>query len=320
MAEIQHYVPQFYLRYFATDEDPNAIWAYQRRAELFKPHVKNVAGEKAFYRFIDSRTGKESGELEETYSNLEHLAQGIISKLDTPGLLKLSKEDKGNLAYFVTSLHVRGLSHRQKTANSMGEMQKVTSQFRATHKESFYEDMRKAGVERTEEEMEALRQYVLEGEYEVKFNPRDSYFLKAAMQMELDIYPVIVSKNIYLVETSPGYNLVTSDNPVSVIPLKPPHPFYGGGGIGDGMLALPISPTRALLLVNSNSINPGSVMSPDNVDIVNDSTYFHAHRFVFSNVESAQIKEKFNTTKAGDGEKVVVSSPFSRAAARKKSK
>ncbi|HSX35362.1 MAG TPA: DUF4238 domain-containing protein [Patescibacteria group bacterium] len=312
MAEIQHYVPQFYLRYFALENDANAVWAYQRHIEPFKTNVKNIAGEKGFYRFIDSRTGKESDELEETYSKLEHQAQLIISKLNTPGLLELSREDRGNLAYFVTSLHVRGLSHRQMTANSMGEMQKVTSQFRATHKESFLEDMRKAGVERSEEEMEALRQFVLDGEYEVKFNPRDSFFLKAAMQMELDIYPVVVAKDIYLVEASQGYDFITSDNPVSVIPLKPPHPFYGGGGIGDGMVALPVSPRRALLLVNPNSITLGSVMNPDNVNIVNGSTYFHAYRFVFSNVKSIQTQKKFNSTKAGDGEKVVVSSPFSR--------
>lgn len=318
MAEVHHYVPQFYLRYFATDEDANAIWAYQRQAEPFKPHVKNVAGEKAFYRFIDSRTGKESDELEQTYSTMEHLAQGIISSLDTPGPQELSDEDKGNLAYFIATLHVRGLSHRQMTANSMGEMQKVMSQFRATHKESFFEDMRKAGVERTEEEMEELRQFVLNGEYEVKFNPRDSYFLKAAMKMGQEIYPVVWAKDIHLIEASPGHTFVTSDNPVSVIPLKPPHPFYGGGGIADGMLTLPISPTRALLLVNPGSIDPGTVMSSTNMTIVNGTTYFRAHRFVFSNTKSTHVQEEFNKTNAGDGQKVVVSSPFSRATARKK--
>ena len=52
----QHYVPQHYLRHFATPEDPNEIWMYDKCSKEFKRlPIKNVAQSRGYYSEEDER-------------------------------------------------------------------------------------------------------------------------------------------------------------------------------------------------------------------------------------------------------------------------
>jgi hypothetical protein len=51
LAKLQHYVPQFYLRSFASEGGKTPrIWCYDKaRQKAFKTNIKNVAAERNFY-------------------------------------------------------------------------------------------------------------------------------------------------------------------------------------------------------------------------------------------------------------------------------
>lgn len=52
----QHHVPQHYLRHFATPEDPNQIWMYDKCSKQFKRlPIKNVAQSNGYYSEEDER-------------------------------------------------------------------------------------------------------------------------------------------------------------------------------------------------------------------------------------------------------------------------
>jgi hypothetical protein len=311
MSSVHHYVPQFYLKYFTTDIKKPKVWAYQRNKPPFQPHVKNIAGETDFYKFVDSRTGEPSNEIEQVFSTSETLAKGILDALNKPGKIKLSHEDHGNLMYFIGSLYTRGMSHRLKQANMMNAMSKKLVQVKAMHKESFIDDLKKTGNFTTEEKAEELRQYALKGEYDLKSNPRDSYFLKLSLETMQEAYLALVGKDAYLVINKTDRELITSDGPVSIHMAKN-LPAHMSGGLMNGIIILPVAPNKCIVLKNKGSKAPGKYLNGSLLEEINGRTMFNAYRYVFSKTKSDEVEEVFNRTEAGFGQAVETSGPFGR--------
>lgn len=87
-----HYVPQHYLRHFATQDDPNSIWMYYKRPSKKKPEslpIPIVAQSRGFYTDADERALSEA---------IEGPAQRPLTSLRNGEILD-SKERKAVALY-----------------------------------------------------------------------------------------------------------------------------------------------------------------------------------------------------------------------------
>lgn len=90
----QHYVPQFYQRFFSADENQKTIGAYVigKRKYIPKAPIKNQSSGDYFY--------STNPKIEEALCGIEVLASKVISQIITNPKDKLSKEDWASLYVF----------------------------------------------------------------------------------------------------------------------------------------------------------------------------------------------------------------------------
>ena len=116
MTKHQHYVPQFYLKEFASED--GQIWVYDKLTDKsFRTIVRNVAGERYFYDSdgLEKATGDRQA-VEKYLSALEgHFRERIgrlLMRLRSGGYQRLHPETKGTISIFAAFQLVRTKEHR----------------------------------------------------------------------------------------------------------------------------------------------------------------------------------------------------------------
>jgi hypothetical protein len=106
MVKQQHYVPQFYLREFASEDEQ--IWVYDKiEDKVFKTGIKNIAAERFFYdsNLVESATG-EKQLVEKFLSTCEGEFHDKISRLlmrlRSGGYCRLHPETRMTIALFAS--------------------------------------------------------------------------------------------------------------------------------------------------------------------------------------------------------------------------
>jgi hypothetical protein len=103
-----HYVPRFYLDYFASEVSPGRriLWAYDKAGAAPRPQTpKDSAVESNFYT-VDAITGR-TVVIEQSFSELETAAAAVLKRLQDPEA-ELVGDDILVLTEFLAVLHVRG--------------------------------------------------------------------------------------------------------------------------------------------------------------------------------------------------------------------
>lgn len=301
----QHYVPKFYLKNFSISNREDYICAYQRNKKIFVTNIKNVAVEKNFYTFKNKITGEMNDIVEKTFSLLEGKVSPLIKKLTKTNYLKLTNGEKTLLSCFISILHLRNLSSKERLKNVHLEMTKQVLTISAQNREFFKKHIKKAGIKiEGEKGIEEFRKFLLEKKYEL-YSDDDSYFLAKSLILAQDLAPVIFFKEWNILESDSSRVFVTSDNPVSLIRPRDLPQFYGVGFI-NGLITIPISPKRCLFLKNEKSSKNITRVNRKYVDFINRHTAFYSHKYIYSNIKSRDIQNMFNETVEGEGEKFLI--------------
>ena len=120
VAKLQHYVPQSYLRSFASEGGKTPrIWCYDKtRQRAFKTNVRNVAAERTFYERSDSDQPLEDrlGRVESAFGSAR---PHVISMTDPA---ELSSANAAAVALFIAAQLVRTREHRQSIEDLMSQM------------------------------------------------------------------------------------------------------------------------------------------------------------------------------------------------------
>ena len=106
----QHYVPQFYLRYFAfSPKKKSQIYTHDlhNKNRVFKSSIKNVAQESDFYESSSVRS------IERDLARFESQVANVWKKLANGKLGELTREDRAWVALFVSTLMVRTLAAKE---------------------------------------------------------------------------------------------------------------------------------------------------------------------------------------------------------------
>lgn len=303
LRTIHHFVPQSYLKKFAREDKPNQIWTYEIDREPYSPSIEGIAGQRDFYTYRDSSSEKETAELENVFADIDARGANILRVLDglPDGYIDLPEDQKGDLYYYIAHLHTRNLQQRKVLADAYGQMSKVHMQFAASEKETFHEDAKKALGNRYEEKVvERVRNTFLKGEAKIDFDPMSEHFIGATLQNAQDLYFTLMrlKKAAIVSITKGGMHFITSDNPVTHY-LEPgdPRKFMGVGYV-NAIFQLPLSPTRALLLIDDAYVIDAFSCNEEHVLHMNVWTCRYADKWVFSPYNDPSISELFKKHKA----------------------
>lgn len=111
----QHYVPQFYLNYFANEK--NKIFVYDKfDSKAFTSNARNLASEGYFYDIINGEMQSiekyQNTKYEEAFSNF---LPNILDKLEHQRYFKLKKYEKGEIASFLSYQYIRTKRFREES-------------------------------------------------------------------------------------------------------------------------------------------------------------------------------------------------------------
>ena len=261
-----------------------------------------------FYEVTIASTREKSEVVEQLFAQLEGDAKRIVDKLlASDSSVALPAEEFSTLSYFIALLYLRGRSFRQKVHNLQTEFHKRLLKEEANDAAGFKALAQEVGYEMDEEKLEETRQLLSEFDKHFTIKVKrgeEGDLLRQMFEIAQPLSEQIFYKKWQLYESQEKIFL-TSDNPVTLMQYADlPHAKVRG--FVTGIVALPLSPFRCLLL------EPGriqrelrlSLMERNAVVNVNHSTMVNAHREVYSRFRSPVTKKAFQKTVEGWAEEI----------------
>lgn len=218
-----HYVPQFYLNYFKTEE--GCLQGFNKDTkEYFPTYTGDVFIGKNRNTFLDENNN-ESRWIEEVYSRLESKFAIALRNFNTTG--KLSSEDVRFLLLFAYTTKWRSPAYDES--------------FEIAKKEMTFADLRLHAVNR-----------FLGIEYDLE-QTWDSEEMQASKRILLAIQPFLykddykdISRNLILIATPEPYNAILGDCPFIENPANPNVPFES--------FIMPLTPDYSMVYLHNKDV------------------------------------------------------------------
>lgn len=303
----QHFVPQFYLKYF-TPNNKGRIHAYQRDADVKVGSVRDFCCERGFYSFVDA-SGKVNTTFDDMLTQLESIWAITFRKLhETKDPDVLTDEEHFEIALFLAFQQVRSRRFREHLKCFYDASGKMVLRLHATNIGTLRKSFGEAGIELAEDEAKEVQDFILKDKFRVEYP--EVVHLALSMELALETLPAYLAKGYWQLAKVESPNvLITSDNPVAILP-PPDRSRFFGVGITNGVICLPLAPDMALILHdNDDLVDYSKSLNTFKVKMINDHLMFSAYRYVFSNVYLPEIDQEFGQTKKGAGERVVLDGP-----------
>lgn len=288
-----HYIPQFFLKNFSTNNKD--LWVFDRvKKEYRNQSITQIASENKFYNYISK--GKEQN-LEAIFSQIEGLAKPILDKIINKQ--EISMQEKADFSMFLGTLRVRIPDFKKWTEESGEKMHKKMHKITFSNR-SYVENLaKKAGKKLTRKEIDDIMSFATdEKRYSLKFPP--NYWIKIMLQMSLDVADLFIDSHWQIYYFDKKYALVTSDNPVVLVPPKDYHPFYDYGLATPGTRKVITLTSNICLVTGELSKNPLIIRKEsDNKDLYrwfNKITAANSDRFVYS-PEKGKLEKIVKDTK-----------------------
>ena len=280
----QHTIPRAYLERFIESAPPAghtpAVWVYERtEREPYKRAPTNVAVKSYYYSFV-TREGAREDAADELLQRIEGLGLPVLRKLEAgtdPATLSL--EDRAAAAHLIAMFAVRIEGFRNRVDAFAKEVLRQTAELSAAHKEYFERIMKEASRAAGKEppqDVEAVRQFVLSGEYEITVDPLFS--LQQMVQLGPMIAEYPYSCHWRILEAPDNAPFVTSDHPLVLVSTHKQPALYGlGAGWESPWMeaSLPLSP-RSLLLMSLHHPEGREAVTADAVHEANLRTAIFA--------------------------------------------
>jgi len=290
-AKRQHYVPQFYLDYFALPNRAGAtptFWVYDKRGDEPRPQTPvNTAVESHFYT-LSAPEGEKDHSLEEMLAKVESLAKPILDGWQGAHARPQERE-RLDMAGFLALMHTRG-PRNLEAAEEAGqivahELLKAAAEDRVAVEARLKRTQLGLSVE---EATEALRH----PKEHVKIGFSDKAPLAMSLSQTPDVIVALANMHWSLCVAPTGAFFITGDAPLCVfVPTRPGHAMFGGGMALPGVeITFPISPSLCLL-VTWRARQRRMRVDGEFVDERNRRTAHMAERFVISPYRTRRIAE-----------------------------
>jgi hypothetical protein len=287
MAEARnhHYVPQAYLRNFADGIGRKArlFTADLVDGRSFTTLVRNVAALRDFNRIVSDE--HDPNAVEEAYARFEDEAAGALRRV----LATESLAHKGDLRIILNLMALLVVRHpriRNKIRDLMADVGQAmleastATKDRWRHATAEVKGVPLDQVEISDSDYQAMRSFVLEKRYDLKLH--QNVHVSLEIETHDPVLKMLLARKWTLHIADNGNDLITSDNPSFLLPLKPQSgPFGLGYGSPDGAAIFPLSPR--LLMTGVFDGPEGSVrLSKNAVAQMNTEIARHAERQAFA--------------------------------------
>jgi hypothetical protein len=287
-----HFIPQFYLQRFVDSKNPHFIWIYRKdTGAIIKSSVKDTAVHEHYYSFKTEGGVRDSQTLEKWFSKIEGRTSALFQKIFNKEIL--SDEEKSHFATFLALTLTRVPNYRENmiekpTADLMRKMQEFMASNK-DHWERHIKHMEEKTGQKFKISAEELRQYVLEGDYDIKVTNPD-YSLSFMIENAQSVAPVFNAMKWAFFETSDDKYFLTSDNPLYYMdPTYKPGSFYGVGLMNRKLeVTFPLS-KNLMLLATWEGPEGYKVTTSKTRDMFNMRTIASAQNFVFAPENSIKL-------------------------------
>lgn len=283
-----HWVPQFYLRFFAANKGDDRIYMYQPGGIPTLVGITDIAVRKDLYTFEEKDTGQKTRVMEGVFAEHEGIVAGVLAEIIRTGNLPTTEKELSDIAAFVSLMRVRGPSFDEWLRNMDIERMKLLNQIQAEHPDSLRERFKRAGVSfSSDKEFEETRKFMHDPQkYSITMKGGKGHYFGQAMNLSKEMYEILMSEKSWHLLIAP-YNrhFITSDNPVVIQePIDcPPHI---AGGFLNGTVLLTISPKYCLAFRRIPLTSQNILLSRENVNHINQSIAISAHRQLYGHLNS----------------------------------
>jgi hypothetical protein len=291
---------------------------YRRDADPVPLNLEKAARERYLYSFPDAE-GNLSDDLERQLAQLEDAVRPILVKLiGAQGDVMLTAEEEYALAHFAAFQAVRTPAQRRIAQQLIGDIGRTMAVGSALNRDAWrrsFEQAQAAGAVAADAEAEEIREYILDGDYDVVGNER--YAMLLSLGLASDLVWTFHSKRLFVMR-SLSSPFVTSDHPVMRFGDPEAPPMYRGGFVS-AYVFMPIGRHTALYWIPDDTKHPP--LSADSPVIVRSKTMAGAtvraatkdmmaaaEQFLFSSERSEHIAALFMKTTRPD--RVRFSGPF----------
>ncbi|MCH8909924.1 MAG: DUF4238 domain-containing protein [Chloroflexi bacterium] len=280
--KIHHYVPQFYLRRFASGKS-NQLLCYKRGStEPFLQGVHKAAAETGFY---------EVAELDGSITNRIELALGNFESEIAPLLDPIAngiipeRKHRLRLAMFIALQCARTkLSRDQYTATINAAMNEVVMDG-IPSSEDVKARSASLGKPITSAEAQNIFEGLQRGNFMIQQHPNDHIRMMAGVAEK--VAPYFVDR-VWMILKSPGRDFITSDQPVSIFTPREFQKKFEGVGFANAVeVYWPVDPETTLLLCVKDYLKDGvdhdSVITveDENVIYINDIVAGNSYQWIF---------------------------------------
>ena len=219
----QHYVPAFYFKRFAKEEEEWRIQVFNVRAKrIEKPrHYGSMCHKEFFYA---AKTGVQD-EISQAFEKdvfckiedvFEKALPGIIERTDAQ---KLTNGDLDMLAYFMSVQWLRTPFFRERLQKIRSEFMKWFIQLRAARSPRFLQDHIQEAAEAhevsEEKSREAVNRLIESGEYDLRETNNASHLNFIDEDKVNGFSNLLLAKKWRITLSGGPYRFITSDNPVT---------------------------------------------------------------------------------------------------------
>lgn len=259
VAKLHHFVPQSYLRGFATEQKRIGVRPLDRSREPFVSNVRRVAARTHFYTLNDALV---PDGFEKELSELEGNAIRIIRRLIN-GEIPISKEERQELSYFIALQAVRGPENRNNTNQLLAHV--VRAEVGMGGRENVPQWVKsRLGHEPTDQQAERIWEEATQpGGPPIKLSNRQQIENLLETAQEITKYIFMRPWSIVRFERR---NLLTSDSPVTLVPGVDEEPWKGVGFRTAWGIIFPL--TRRCGLLMSDPIAAISDFNEEHIDHV----------------------------------------------------
>ena len=285
-----HYVPRAYLALFTDPETPSGqepyVWVYEREEKEPYARAPHKLAVRTHYYSVASGSGEWDTAVEEFLSRIESEAMPVLRRFgEGADPSALSDKERGWLAYFIAMLSVRIPGLRSRVEEFSADLMRRVALMGAHNSEYFERKMREAYEAKGQEppkDIEAVRHFVLSGEYDVIASPVIS--LRAMIEMAPVVAKNVAGYHWRVLRAPVKTYFIISDRPVILVSTKKlPPPFGWSAGWETPWMeaTVPLSP-EACLLISLHHPQGIEVVTTEIVREINLRTASHASEAVYS--------------------------------------
>lgn len=232
--------------------DGTRIWVYDKTTDAVALRPIRDTAVIGNYYTIRTASGPDDG-LERIFGKIEAAASAVISRLcDEDGpRFEVSLTDRFALAMYLGLLYSRVPASRGNAQQVAEYLATVTLDMNLAHAEGFPGQAREAGLEGSDEELEARRLEFLDGLRSSSFRVQapEAVTIDSVLIGLKELPPYIASMGWWLLKRSSWPFYIVGDAPVTVWPSSR-HPQYLGVGFAteDAEVSVPLDPETLLVM------------------------------------------------------------------------